>query len=307
MSARFNRSGYSNTQDGYLQDCCILSNIVLLSEQNSGRQNMPVEYVLDKWANRWPYERYDNCISQLASILPPERWSYGARTDYRILSNYIKYTFDKLYVEYNEASDFEKPNIIYEGDTKACFNTGLYDRRWQPVFFYCEKNRVPDHQPWRFHSFQTEYTLISLGINGANLRRADYFSDPSSLIFDFSYPIVPQWDHIIDEEENYLRIPASIRALGKDTCQALITDAISKARIRISANYKTVVPQWFKGRIQLLIPIYLTNGDKPDLALVMSKNEATRQYSGHTCLTCEMAYNNARLIARPESYWLDPL
>lgn len=26
---------------------------------------------------------------------------------------------------------------------------------------------------------------------------------------------------------------------------------------------------------------------------------------GHTCLTTEMAYNNARLIARPDSYWLE--
>ena len=27
-------------------------------------------------------------------------------------------------------------------------------------------------------------------------------------------------------------------------------------------------------------------------------------YQGHTCLTLDMAYNNARLIAKPESNWL---
>ena len=29
-------------------------------------------------------------------------------------------------------------------------------------------------------------------------------------------------------------------------------------------------------------------------------------YTGHTCLTLDMAYNNARLIACPNSEWLTP-
>ena len=58
------------------------------------------------------------------------------------------------------------------------------------------------------------------------------------------------------------------------------------------------------GKIQLLIPICLTSENAPDLALVVSKNNNT--YLGHTCLTLEMAYNNARPIARPDSIWLRP-
>ena len=265
------------------------------------------DYALDKWATRWPYSDYDHKIAKLASQLPPEKWSYEGKADYRILSNYIFYTFDKLQSEYKEADEADKNKIIFEDTDKACFNTGLYDNKWQPIFFYCTKNQVAGYQPWKFHSFQTEYTLVYLGINGAELRRANYFTDPGDLVYDFTHPIVPQWEHILDDNENFLRIPETIRSLGKDVCQSLIAASIDKTKKRIQANYKTVVPQWYKGRIQLLIPLYLTSGDKPDLALVLSKNEATRQYLGHTCLTCEMAYNNARLIARPESYWLDPL
>ncbi|MCL2618460.1 MAG: DUF3825 domain-containing protein [Defluviitaleaceae bacterium] len=261
---------------------------------------------LDNWVNRRPWHRYDASIASLASTLLPEKWSYDGRADYRILSNYIIYTFDKLRNEYSEAPEAERPKILYEGAEKACFNTGLFDKNWQPIFFYCIRNRTPDKQPWDFQSFQTAYTLNKLGINGAELRRADYFSNPSDLVFDFRCAIIPQWDHILDEEENFRRIPENIRTLGKDACQYLITGSIERTIQRIRANYKTVIPQWFKGRIQLLIPLYLTNGDKPDLALAISKNETTMQYLGHTCLTCEMAYNNARLIARPESYWLDP-
>jgi len=266
-----------------------------------------VEYELDKWATRWPYSEYDKKIAKLASTLSPEKWSYQGKADYRILSNYIFYTFEKLYTEYNEANDIAKNKIIFEDADKACFNTGLYDNKWQQIFFYCIKNKYAGYQRWKFHSFQTEYTLAYLGVNGAELHRADYFVVPSDIVYDFSYPIVPQWEHILDNDENFQRMPESVRALGKDVCQTLIAGSIEKTKKRILANYKTVVPQWYKGKIQLLIPLYLTSGDRPDLALVLSKNEPTKQYFGHTCLTCEMAYNNARLLARPESDWLDPL
>lgn len=86
----------------------------------------------------------------------------------------------------------------------------------------------------------------------------------------------------------------------------LFDGAIKHAKNMINANYKTAVPQYYKGKIQLLIPICLIRENVPDLALVVSKNEAGNQYLGHTCLTLDMAYNNARLIARPDSLWLKP-
>ena len=66
------------------------------------------------------------------------------------------------------------------------------------------------------------------------------------------------------------------------------------------------MPQLYRGKIQLLAPLYLTNPNNPDLALVLSLSDDKTVYYGHTCLTIEMAYNNARLIARPDSYWLQP-
>ncbi|NLG24428.1 MAG: DUF3825 domain-containing protein [Clostridiales bacterium] len=139
------------------------------------------------------------------------------------------------------------------------------------------------------------------------LKRPNYFDDPSKLIFRVNLSIIPQWDHILYEEENFHRIPEQLRQNGRDFCQSLISAAIESVKKRIEANYKTIVPQWHRGRIQLLAPLYLTNPNaRPDLALVLSLSADETQYYGHTCLTMEMAYNNARLIARPESYWLQP-
>ena len=75
---------------------------------------------------------------------------------------------------------------------------------------------------------------------------------------------------------------------------------------KVAANYKMAVPQYYSGKIQLLLPLCLVDPNKPDLALVVSKNSVGNYYQGHTCLTLEMAYNNARLNAKPESNWLQP-
>ena len=203
----------------------------------------------------------------------------------------------------------EKQCFVFMDDKVACFDTGLYDKTWQPIYFYCIKNPIEGFQPWRFAGFYNSYTikLSDISTSAAScLRRANYFKEPSALIFDVNLEIVPQWDHILYDEENFERIPVQLRNNGREFCQNVIAGAINSVKKRIEANYKTIVPQLYRGKIQLLAPLYLTNPDTPDLALVLSLSEDKTVYYGHTCLTTEMAYNNARLIARPDSYWLQP-
>lgn len=69
------------------------------------------------------------------------------------------------------------------------------------------------------------------------------------------------------------------------------------------ANYKIAVPQYYHETIQLLLPLCLADSNNPDLALVVTKMGS--YYQGHTCLTLQMAYNNARILAKPESNWLN--
>ena len=71
---------------------------------------------------------------------------------------------------------------------------------------------------------------------------------------------------------------------------------------KVIANYKLAVPQYYNGQIQLLIPLYFEDDNKPELTLAVTKKNG--YYQGHTCLTLEMAYNNARVIAKPECNWL---
>mgnify|MGYP003602493905 FL=1 len=235
---------------------------------------------------------YDKNIVALSGLCP-EKWSFGSSSNNIILKNYIEHTLQKL----------EEEKKILCDDKCAVFDTGLYTTYYQSIYGYCIPNKNQDRQRWFLDGFYTSYQLGYLGISQFPLR-ADYFQDPAALVFDTNCSILPQYSHIFNDLDNLARIPEQIRDSANKTM--LFDGAVHHAKQMINANYKTAVPQYYKGKIQLLIPICLISESTPDLALVVSKNDAGNQYLGHTCLTLDMAYNNARLIARPDSAWLKP-
>jgi len=81
--------------------------------------------------------------------------------------------------------------------------------------------------------------------------------------------------------------------------------AIDLARKRTRWSYRTAIPCYHPAanQMSLLIPLYLREGSKPDVALVVSLRESGN-YQGETILTMRQAYLDARLICRPEEDWL---
>ena len=89
-----------------------------------------------------------------------------------------------------------------------------------------------------------------------------------------------------------------------------INDAVKTAILRVKWNYKTAVATYYPARnkLSLLLPLCLTptskdGSMKADVALVISKRPSG-SYQGETILTLSMAYENSRLITRPDSDWL---
>lgn len=92
--------------------------------------------------------------------------------------------------------------------------------------------------------------------------------------------------------------------MDKHMIKNLLNGTIDDAKKRLKRNYKTAIPQYYNGNIQLLLPICLMSKSKADLALVIENCDGN--YRASTCLTLDMAINNARLIAKPDDEWLKP-
>ena len=179
---------------------------------------------------------------------------------------------------------------IVIGQNYALFNTGLFNKFFDQIYAYQSGTDI---------SFLTGYELSNIGISDRP-EKANYFEHPELLLFDWHYPIDIQYKHILDDERNKDRLQNEF--LESSNMVTILNGAIDTMKKRVSANYKLAIPQYYDGKIQLLLPLCLLSDNKPDVAIAVTKKNTC--YQGHTCLTLDMAYNNARLIAKPESNWL---
>lgn len=200
---------------------------------------------------------YNARIDELAR-LSPEKWSFDGKTNNSILKNYLQYTLNKL---------LEEEKVLIN-EKYAVFNTGLFTEYYEPIYFYLEPNGAGGSQMWYLKQICTEYDLGYFGVTQYP-ERANYFQSPELLVFDAKCKINVHFKHILEDPENVARMPQEIK--NSTNMQSSLIGAIDIMKKRITANYKIAVPQYFNGKIQLLLPLYLLEGAVPDLALVVTK------------------------------------
>ena len=236
---------------------------------------------------------YNLQIQKLADKALQEKWSFENKNDNYILKNYLKYTFNKL----------QEENKIIETDTYCAFDTGLFSEYYAPIYAYGESYKNPSENTakWFFKGFKDKYELGALDIIEKFPERADYFSDPSKLVFNWHLDANINYKHILDDLRTLERLPESIK--NSDMQMETLEGAINNAVKRVIVNYKLAVPHYYCNKIQLMIPLYFGKSNKPDVALVLDRMKGN-YYQATTCLSMDMAYMDARIIAKPESNWL---
>ncbi len=290
----------------------------------------------------WAYLRHiPTTLSNLAALALPERWGFKDSPNdparpMPILYSYLVHTFGRLVLEQKVA--------ISDSGSFASFNTGLVDRRYEPI--YALFRRQDDSRaPWQLADFAT----AGEGSSGQNLVRffnplpppPHYFDEPADLLYDVRQgePEI-SWRHVVIERiERYPRVfledhwprgfpsqytaamtkgqrNAYFEALGKEIennnrlyrrIMNRVRDAIDLCIKRVAWNFKTAVPQYYPPvkKLQLLLPLCLVRDDVVDLALAVERTQSGN-YLAYTALPLNWAYKNARLICRPDSDWLSP-
>ncbi len=250
------------------------------------------------------FPQYDDALDYLANNLAEkENWDYQhSHTSQKkpILRSYLNYTFRRLQEE-NKISFFEE---------QAFFNTGLVTENQEEIFAVFVKHNNPSKQEFYFDNFYKESDNRLQSCERLP-ERASYFEDPTNLIYDtrLGEPRI-KYDHIKNTELNRNRFPEPFKSMDDYKLQITLIGGVKLAIERVKRNYKAAVPQYFwdknasSGSLQLLLPLCLESRSRADLALVIDRNGNV--YSGDTVLTIDLAYNNARLLAKPDTEWLQP-
>lgn len=241
--------------------------------------------------------KFPENIDSLAGLAEPEDWDYkhaASSHPHPILRNYLTYT-------YRRVAEEKKINITPD-ETFCCWNTGLITPAQEPIFMLLSKNMLPNVDAyWHFSKFarKGEWEMNRFS---SLPDIAHYFEDPSALVLDIRKELRVNVEHVVSE--NLARFPANLQKRSAFELQNLLKGAIDSAKERVRRNYKTAVPQYYQGAVQLLLPLTLTDPTCADLALVVER--FSDFYRAATCLTLDMAYNNARQLARPDRDWLLP-
>ena len=240
----------------------------------------------------------DSQLATLAGLAEVEDWQYKMTPDPEherpILFNYIHYSFERAE---------QQGRIAYSPDDEhACWNTGLVTPNQEPLFMLFYANLKKDEEgrsPWFFKRF---CRIGEWDLNHFNQlpEMPTYFEDPSVLVFDPRWELRPNINHIV--QDNRSRFPDPFKTMSDYQLQIVLRGAIDNAKTRVQRNYKAAIPQYYRGNVQLLLPICLAQPGVADLALVVERADGF--YRASTCLTLDMAYNNARQIAKPDRDWL---
>lgn len=243
----------------------------------------------------------------LAGLAQPEDWNYRqvtSRKENPILRSYIVHTFRR--VQYQDKIAFSHE----EGESVACFNTGLLTSHFEEIFgFFVKQKRANLPQSWFLQGFyrESDYRLMAFQKLPA---RATYFDNPAELLYNPAYELRIQYEHIVNDHVD--RFPVHLQS-NETRRTELVQQAVHRAKFRVAQNYKTAIPQFYwrsldpteAGKLQLLLPLCLEDVGRADLAL--SVDQFGEVYRAATILTLDMAYSNARLITRPDREWLEPI
>lgn len=248
-------------------------------------------------------ETWETPFQKLAQKAKTEKWNFDyARfikdtVNYPILSSYLNSTFLRLQQQ-------NKIKFSIDGD-KSCFNTGLQTREGSDIFATFYKTKDPalrGHPDWTlFGFFETSSSRVRDFDPLPDI--ATYISDPSDLVFDASYEFEINYEHILTQNKEKL---PSILQLNPTLARNAVEGAIRQLKDRFRRNYKLAVPSWSEGRVQLLLPLSITDDKFSDAALVAEKDARHAKYIIHDILSLDSAYLNARIICAPDRHWLTP-
>ena len=176
------------------------------------------------------------------------------------------FLYSYLFSVFISESDPRKADSIFHLENECvCFHTGLYTPQYKGIYGYFERNNFSDSlRDWYFRGFCDELSPKLRYIEPLP-QKPVYHMAQSGINFNPEWPIRVNVNHILGDEENLERIPAKIRKVKN--LPLLFETAVELGRRKSVIEPGLVVPQGYQGRVQYLLPVYLTNMQKPDLAI----------------------------------------
>ena len=227
-------------------------------------------------------------------------------TDFPKLRNYLNYTFMRLQVLEEEEGGY----FIQSSDGRyICFNSGLQDKYETDLILafakFTPRTEDEQHCDWVYIGVYTPQSPTYIEKFGSAVPKlAWYTKDSRDYIFDLSYTLNTElFDHVFERAKERAGMGQVTDEVVKNYLHGVLVNLIPK----IKRNYKVAIPMYYvaEKKMQLLLPFPAASGDKYS-AFLVERSDETQSYILKTILDMDHAYFAARLITRPDEFWLKP-
>lgn len=260
---------------------------------------------IKKLEPRDPWNRHlrlrDESYYELAELADAEDWGVldhegsVVPNGLFLLRNYIKHTFNRLFDQ--NRIEFQLGIGRDQSRAAAVFNTGLVSKQGEDIYGLMRRTPNDSRTSYRLEAWVLSSDRRVVGQFPQHPQLAQYWESYEELYFNPELRINLSLDHITVDNQN--RFPAGITDR-----QMAIRDSVSRAVRLAQRNHRAAMPQFYNGKVQLLLPLSLdSSSSEIHLALVLSR--VGNEYIGDTVLEIGQAVNNARLLTRLESSWLN--
>ncbi len=275
---------------------------------------------------------FPNGIQKLREMALYEKW------DDKLLENYICYTYARVK---------DQKKIAYSEDQLySCWNTGLVDFRYEPI--YCYLTRKSSAARWMFRDFCIfgEDLGKEMNNNISDMPKcAEYFLESDLLCQPTDDNLSVDKDHIITEHPSRLPFEWLKQFLGEDASriegekepsyekrlsellnkrsycnmnlQTYLKQSVDEAIKRCQWNYKTAIPYYDPNSKSLgwFLPLCVRTTEEIEgkerthlspFAALVVTKGKSGRFQGETIYRLSWAYRCARLVCRPDSDWLVP-
>lgn len=276
---------------------------------------------------------FPSSIEALKEMALEEHWEDN------LLENYISYT-------YAQVKDQNKITVS-EDQLHACWNTGLVDYRYEPIYCYLTRNNADNR--WKFKAFcivgEDQGKIMNNNISVLPTS-AVYFGENNLLCQPTESNLSVDRDHIIREHPSRLPINWLRQVLGEAAewlegerpfdydrrisellpkesssnlyLQTMLKQSIDESIKRCQWNYKTAIPYYDPTQKQLgwFLPLCIRTSiagagserlSLTPFAALVVSKGKSGRFQGETIYRLSWAYKCARLVCRPDSDWLTPL
>ncbi len=263
------------------------------------------------------FDSNDDCqtfLDDIAKAAIPESWRYKnkeSKINHPILKSYLETIFVKLKKENKVIKSTNGKYII--------FNTNLLDKFFHAIYIIAEVKEVKEAEGIEVYikprrtAEESYRDFIRYGFSeDIQPLPPTFFEEVNEVIFNPAWNIDKNFEaltHIIEERSD--RFPTEMKSKPSHILAKKLFDAINYAVAIAQRNYKYIVPIYYPkcNRISFLMPIFLdgTYNTYPDFALVLQPDAENNMYIARTILDLETGYQDARLIAKPDESWLNPV